>query len=156
MVMQGMHPLLEQPDPRLDSSPLGIDISCNLKLEVHHGRAQAALSGINPHERTGRMLVVLVRAEHLHSLLPDAHFQPEDIVTSLRGYTSSTSESATSRIGHNRPKELSTNIFKTLQDITHNNKQIMNPPWNCFESSIRMLKHCTGTMGTVGYFNDAN
>jgi hypothetical protein len=59
-------------------------------------------------------------------------------------------------IGCSRPTKLSPNIFKTPQNITHNNKQIMNPPWNCFESSIRMLKHCTGTMGTVGYFNDAN
>ena len=149
MVMQDMHPLLEQPDPHPDSSPVGTDISRNPKLEVHHGRVQATLSGINPHKRTGRMPVVLVRAEHLHSLLPDVHFQPEVIVTSLRGYTTSTSESATSRIGHNRPRELSTNIFKTPQDITHNNKQIMKPPWNCFKSSIRTLKHSTGTMGST-------
>ena len=79
-----MHPLLEQPDPRPDSKQVGTDISRNLKLEVHHGRAVAALSGINPDEQTGHMPVVLVRAEHLHSLLPDAHFQPEVIATSLR------------------------------------------------------------------------
>ena len=85
MVMQVMHPLLEQPDPRPDSSPVGTDISRNPKMEVHHGRVQAALSGINPHERTERMPVVLVRVEHLHSLLPDVHFQPEVIVTSLKG-----------------------------------------------------------------------
>ena len=59
-------------------------MSHNPKLEVHHGRAVAALSGINPHERTGHMPVVLVRAEHLNSSLPDAHFQPEVIATSLR------------------------------------------------------------------------
>ena len=86
MVMQGMHPLLEQPDPRLDNSPLGTDISCNLKLEVHHGRAVVALNGINPDERTGHRPVVLVRAERPHSLLPDARFQLEVIVISLRGY----------------------------------------------------------------------
>ena len=74
MVMQDMHPLLEQPDPRPDSSPVGTDISRNPKLEVHHGRVQAPLSGINLHEQTGHMLVILVRAEHLHSLLPDARF----------------------------------------------------------------------------------
>ena len=50
MVMQVMHPLLGQPDPRPDSSPVGTDISRNLKLEVHHGRAVADLSGINPDE----------------------------------------------------------------------------------------------------------
>ena len=149
MVMQDMHPLLEQPDPRPDNSPVGTDISRNPKLEDHHGRVQAVLIGINPHERTGRMPVVLVRAEHLHSLLPDAHFQPEDIMTSLRGYTTSTSESATSMIECSRPKELSTNIFKTPQDIMHNNKQIMKPPWSYFESSIRTLKHSIGTMGTT-------
>ena len=95
------------------------------------------------------MPVVLVRVEHLHSLLLDAHFQLEVIVNSLRGYTTSTSESATSMIGHSRPKELSPNTFKKRQDITHNNKQIMKPPWNCFESSIRTLKHSISTMGTT-------
>ena len=85
MVMQVIHPLLEQPDPRPDSSPVGTDISHNLKLEVHPGRAVAALIGINPDEQTGHMPVVLVRAEHLHSLLPDAHFQLDVIATSLRG-----------------------------------------------------------------------
>ena len=85
MVMQDMHPLLEQPDHRPDSSPVGTDMFRNLKSEVHHGKAQEALSGIKPHERTGRMPVVLVRAEHLHSLLPDAHFQHEVIATSLKG-----------------------------------------------------------------------
>jgi len=85
MVMQVMHPLLEQPDSRPDSSPVGTDISRTPKLEVHHGKAQAALSGIKPHERTVHTPVVLVRAEHLHSLLPDAHFQHEVIATSLKG-----------------------------------------------------------------------
>ena len=103
MVMQVMHPLLEQLDPHQDSSPVGTDISCNLKLEVHPGRAVAALSGINPDEQTGHMPVVLVRVEHLHSLLPDAHFQIEVIVISLRGYMTSTSESTASMIGHSRP-----------------------------------------------------
>ena len=56
-------------------------------------------------------------------------------------------ESATSMIGHSRPRELSTNTSKTPRDITHNNKQITKPPWNCFKSSIRTLKHSTGTMG---------
>ena len=85
MVMQDMHPLLEQPDHRPDSSPVGTDISRNLKLEVHPGRAVAALIGIKLEEQTGHMPVVLVRAEHLHSLLPDTHFQLEVITTSLRG-----------------------------------------------------------------------
>ena len=85
MVMQVMHPLLEQPDPRPGRNPIGTDISHNLKLEVHPGRAVTALIGINPDEQTGHMLVVLVRAEHLHSLLPDAYFQLEVIATSLRG-----------------------------------------------------------------------
>jgi len=147
MVMQVMHPLLEQPDPHPDSSPVGTDISHNLKLGVHPGRAVAALIGINPDEQTGHMPVVLVRAEHLHSLLPDAHFQLEIIVISLRGYTTSTSESTTLMIGRSRPTELSLNISKTPKDITHNNKQIMKPPWSCFKSSIRTLKHSTGTMG---------
>jgi len=147
MVMQVMHSLLEQPDPRPDSSPVGTDISRNLKLEVHHGRAVAALSGINPDERTGHRPVVLVRAEHPHSLLPDAHLQLEVIVISLRGYMTSTSESTASMIGHSRPTELSLNIFKTPKDITHNNKQIMKPPWNCFGISIRMLKHSTSLGG---------
>jgi len=128
MAMQVMHPLLEQPDPRLDSSPVGTDISHNLKIEVHPGRAVAALCGINPDEQTGHMPVVLVRAELLHSLLPDAHFQLEVIVISLRGYTTSTSESTALMIGHSRPTELSLNIFKIPKDITHNNKQIMKPP----------------------------
>ena len=52
-------------------------------------------------------------------------------------------------IGSSRPTELSPNIFKRPQDITHNNKQIMKPPWNCFKSSIRTLKHSTGTMGST-------
>ena len=147
MVMQVMHPLLEQPDPRQDKSPVGTNISGNLKLEVHPGRAVVTLSGINPNEQTGHMPVVLVRAEHLHSLLPDTHFQLEVIMISLRGYTTSTSESTALMIGHSRPTEPSLNIFKTPKDITHNNKQIMKPPWNCFGSSIRMLKHSTGTMG---------
>ena len=147
MVMQVMHPLLEQPDPPPDSSLVGTNISHNLKLGVHHGRVVAALIGINPDEQTGHMLVVLVRAEHLHSLLPNAHFQLEVIVNSLRGYTTSTSESATLMIGRNKPTELSLNISKTPKDITHNNKQIMKPLWNCFKSSIRTLKHSTGTMG---------
>ena len=85
MVIQVMHPLLEQPDPRPDSSPVGTDISHNLKLGVHPGRVVAALIGINPDEQTGHMPVVLVRAEHLHSLLPDAHFQPEVIATTFKG-----------------------------------------------------------------------
>ena len=72
MVMQVMHSLLGQPDPRPDSSPVGTDISRNLKLEVHPGRAVAALSGINSDDRTGHRPVVLVRAEHPHSSLPDA------------------------------------------------------------------------------------
>ena len=119
----------------------------HLKLEVHHGRAVAALSGINPDERTGHRPVVLVRAEHPHSLLPDAHFQLEVIVISLRGYTTSTSESTTLMIGHSRPTKLSLNIFKTLKDITYNNKRIMKPPWNYCGSSIRTLKHSTSTTG---------
>ena len=118
-----------------------------LPLEVHPGRAVAALSGINPDERTRHRPVVLVRAERPHSLLPDTRFQLEVIVISLRGYTTSTSESTTLMIGHSRPTEPSLNIFKTLKDITHNNKQIMKPPWNCFKSSIRTLKHSIGTMG---------
>ena len=85
MVMQDMHLLLEQPDPHPDSSPAGIDTSRNLKLEVHPGRVVTALSGINPLERTGLTPAVPVRAEHLHSLLPDAHFQPDVITTTLRG-----------------------------------------------------------------------
>src|SRR6185437_1370984 len=93
------------------------------------------------------MPVVLVRAEHLHSLLPDAHFQLEVIMNSLRGYTTSTSESATLMIGRSRPTELSLNISKTPKDVTHNNKQIMKPPWNCFKSSITMLKYSTSATG---------
>jgi hypothetical protein len=85
MVMQDMHPLLERSDPHPDNSSVGTDTSHNLKLEVHPGRAVAALSGINPHERIGHTPAGPVRAEHLHSLLPDAHFQPEVIATSLRG-----------------------------------------------------------------------
>src|SRR6185369_7718227 len=50
-------------------------------------------------------------------------------------------------IGSSRPTELSPNIFKTPKDITYNNKQIMKPPWNCFKSSTRTLKHSTGTTG---------
>ena len=42
MVMQDMHPLVEQPDPHTGNSPVGTDMSCNPKLEVHHGKAQAA------------------------------------------------------------------------------------------------------------------
>ena len=84
MVMQVMHPLLEQPDPPPDSSLVGTNISHNLKLGVHPGRVVAALIGINPDEQIGHMPVVLVRAEHLLSLLPDAHFQLEVIVNSLR------------------------------------------------------------------------
>jgi len=147
MVMQVMHPLLGQPDSRPDGSPVGTDISRNLKLEVHHGRAVAALSGINPDERAEHRPVVLVRAECPHSLLPDARFQLEVIVISLRGYTTSTSESTTLMIGHSRPTEPSHNIFKTPKDITHNNKQIMKPPWNCCGRSIRTLKHSTSTTG---------
>ena len=122
-------------------------MSHNPKLEVHHGRALVALSGSKLHEPTGHTPVVLVQAGCPHSLLPDAHFQLEVIVISLRGYMTSTSESTASMIGHSRPTELSLNIFKTPKDITHNNKQIMKPPWNCFKSSIRTLKHFTGTMG---------
>ena len=122
MVMQVMHPLLEQPDPHPDSSPVGTDISHNLKLGVHPGRALAALIGINLDEQTGHMPMVLVRAGHLYSLLPDTHFQLEDIVISLRGYTTSTSESTTLMIGRSRPTELSPNIFKTPHDTTHSNK----------------------------------
>ena len=147
MVMQVMHPLLEQPDPRQDNSPVGADISRNLKLEVHPGRAVAALNGINPDRRTGHMPVVLVRVEHLHSLLPNAHFQLEVIVISLRGYMTSTSESTALMIGHSRPTEPSLNIFKTPKDITHNNKQIMKISWNYCGSSIRTLKHSTSTTG---------
>ena len=147
MVMQVMQPLLGQLDPRPDSSPVGTDISRNLKLELHHGRAVAALSGINPDERTGHRPVVLVRAERPHSLLPDARFQLEVIVISLRGYTTSTSESTTLMIGQSRPTEPSLNIFKTPNDITHNNKQIMKPPWNCLRSSITTLKHSTSATG---------
>ena len=147
MVMQVMHPRLEQPDPRPDSKQVGTDISRNLKLEVHPGRAVAALSGINSDERTGHRPVVLVRVECPHSLLPDARFRLEVIVISLRGYTISTSESTTLMIGHNRSTEPSLNIFKTPKDITHNNKQIMKPPWNCCRSSIRTLKQSTNTTG---------
>ena len=50
MVMPDMHPLLEQPDPRPDSSLVGINMFRNPKLEDHHGKAQAALSGIKLHE----------------------------------------------------------------------------------------------------------
>ena len=99
MVMQDMHPLLEQPNHRPDSSPVRTDMFRNLKPEVHHGKAQAALSGIKPPEQTGHTPVVPVRAEHPHSFLPDAHFQLEVIMTSLRGLTTSTSESATSMKG---------------------------------------------------------
>ena len=93
------------------------------------------------------MPVVLVRGEHLHFLPPDIHFQLEVIVISLRGYTTSTSESAALMIGHSRPTEPSLNIFKTPKDITHNNKQIMKPLWNYCGSSIRTLKHSTSTTG---------
>ena len=147
LVMQGMHPLVERPDPHPDSSPVGTDMSRNPKLEDHHGKAQAALSGINPHERTGHTLVVLVRAEHLHSLLPDAHFQLEVIATSLRCLTTSTSESAPSMKGRSRPKELSPNILKTPHDTTRSNKQITKPPWSCIESSMKKLMLYTDTMG---------
>ena len=85
MVMQGMHPLVERPDPHPDSSPVGTDMSHNPKLEVHHGRALVALSGSKLHEPTGHTPVVLVQAGCPHSLLPDAHFQLEVIATSLRG-----------------------------------------------------------------------
>ena len=68
-----------------DNSLVGTDTSHNLNLDVHPSRVVAALSGINPHEQTGHTPVVLVRVEHLHSLLPDAHFQLDVIMTSLRG-----------------------------------------------------------------------
>ena len=84
MVMQDMHPLVERPDPHPDSSPFGSDMSRNLKLEVHHGRALAALSGNKPHEPTGHTTVVPFQAEHNHSLLSVTHFQLEVIATSLR------------------------------------------------------------------------
>ena len=147
MVIQDMHPLVERSDPHSDRSPVRTDMSHNPKLEVHHGRALVALSGSKTHEQTGHTPMVPVRAEHPHSLLPDAHFQLEVIVISLKGYMTSTSESTASMIGHSRPTELSLNILKTPKDITHNNKQIMKPPWICFKSSIRMLKHSTSTMG---------
>jgi len=49
--------------------------------------------------------------------------------------------------GRSRPKELLPNILKTLHDTTCSNKQIMKPPWNCFESSIKKPKLSTGAMG---------
>ena len=48
MVIQDLHP--EQPDPHMGNSPIGTDTSRNLKQEVRHGKAQAALSAINLHE----------------------------------------------------------------------------------------------------------
>ena len=146
MVMQGMHPLVGWPDPHPDSSPVGTDMSCNPKHEVHHGKVRAVLSG-NKHGPTGPMLVVPVQAEHPHSLLPDAHFLPEVIATSLKGLTTSTSESATLMKGCSRQKERSPNILKTPHDTTRSNKQIKKPPWNCFESSMKKLKLSTSTMG---------
>jgi len=147
LVMQGMHPLVERPDPHPDSSSVGTDMFRNPMLEVHHGKAQVALSGINPHEWTGHTPATPVRAEHLHSLLPDAHFQPEVIATSLRGWMTSTSESETSMIGRNRPMENSPNIFKTPHDTTHSNKWITKPPWRCCGRSMKRLKLSTGTTG---------
>jgi hypothetical protein len=131
MVMQDMQ----------DSSPVGTDMYRNPKLKVHHGRALVALSGSKLHEQTGHMPVVPVRAEHPHSLLPDA------IATSLRGLTTSTSETATSMKGRCRPKELSPNMLKTPHDTTRSNKQTTKSPWNCFESSMKKLRLSTGTMG---------
>ena len=64
MVMYGMHPPVERQDPHTGNSLVGTDTSHNPKLVDHHGKVQAALSGINPHERTGHTPVVLVRAEH--------------------------------------------------------------------------------------------
>jgi hypothetical protein len=122
-------------------------MSHNQKLEVHHGRELAALSGNKPHEPTGHTPVVPVQAEHPHSLLPDAHFLPEVIATSLKGLTTSTSESATLMKGCSRQKERSPNILKTPHDTTRSNKQIKKPPWNCFESSMKKLKLSTSTMG---------
>ena len=141
-----MQPLVERPDPHPDSRPVGTDMSRNLKLEVHHGRALVALSGNKTHGPTGPMLVVQVQVGRPHSLLPDAHFQPEAIATSIRGLITSTSESATSMKGRSRPKELSPNISKTLHDTTHSNKQITKPPWNCFEISMKKFKLSTGAM----------
>ena len=85
MVMHGMRLPVERQDPHTGNSLVGTDTSHNPKLEDHHGKAQEALSGINPHEQTGHTPMVPVRAGHLHSLLPDAHFQPEVIATSLMG-----------------------------------------------------------------------
>ena len=147
MVMQGMHSLVERPDPHPGSSSVGTDMSHNPKLEVHHGRALVALSGSKPHEPIGHSPVVPVQAERPHSLLPVAHFQPEVIATSLRGLTTSTSESMTSMKGRNRHKELSPNILKTPHDTTHSNKQITKPPWSCIESSMKKLMLYTDTMG---------
>jgi len=130
-----------------DNSLVGTDMYRNPKLEVHHGRVLVALSGSKLHEQTGHMPVVPVRAEHPPSLLPDAHFQPKVIATSLRGLMTSTSESATSMKGCCRPKELSPNMLKTPHDTTRSNKQTTKSPWNCFESSMKKLRLSTGTMG---------
>ena len=148
MVMQGMHPLVERPDPHPDSSPVGTDMSHNPKHEVHHGRVRAVLSG-NKHGPTGPMPVVPVQAEHPHSLLPVAHFQLEVIMTTLRGLTTSTFGLATSMKGHSRSTEHSTNTLKTPHDTARCNKQIMKP-WKCFESSMKKLKLSTGTMVLPG------
>jgi hypothetical protein len=42
MVMQDMHPMVECLDLHTSSNPVGTDMSHNPKLEVHHGKAQAA------------------------------------------------------------------------------------------------------------------
>jgi hypothetical protein len=61
----------------------------NSKLEVRHGRAQVAQSGISPQVHTRTKVVVLVQVSHLHYLLLVAYSRLKAIMSLAREYATS-------------------------------------------------------------------
>jgi len=122
-----------------------------LQLEAGGSSWQSASSAAweQPARTDWTTVVALVEAGHPHSLQLAAHFRPEDIVTSLRGFTTSTFGSATLTTGRSKFKGLSTNTLKIPRGITHNNKQIIRPQWSSFKSSTMKVRLSTGSMGTT-------
>ena len=147
IVMQLMHQPEGWPDPLPDSCPVGTSKFRSRRPEDHHGKVQVAMSGTKLHVLIGA--VAPVQAGRLHSLLLAAHFQPEDIVTSLEGSTTSTSRWATSTRERSRSEGLSTDTSKIPRDITLSKKQVRKPQWSCFKSSTTKVKLSTGSMGTT-------
>jgi hypothetical protein len=87
--LEGMLQLGRHPGLHPDITPVGSKPPSNSKLEVRHGRAQVAQSGISPQVHTRTKVVVLVQVSHLHYLLLVAYSRLKAIMSLAREYATS-------------------------------------------------------------------